>query len=72
MKVKNRVGRFDLHTRDSEMIGTRAWIYLAWSSEIDSLITVTNECASHGELKAQVELLKADLDALVQKAAQYF
>lgn len=72
MKVKNRVGEFDLRVHKNDMIGTRISIYLAQPSMIDDLIIVGAEAASFGELKAQVDLLKADLDAVLEKSAQHF
>jgi hypothetical protein len=72
VKAKNRVGEFDLRVREDDMIGIRISIYLAQPSMIDDLLIVGTEAASFGELKAQVDLLKADLDAILAKSAQYF
>lgn len=70
--MKHRIGAFDLHVSDDNLLGRRAWIYIARSSRVDDLTTVGPEAASYGELKAQVKLLKADLDVLLRKAAQHF
>jgi hypothetical protein len=72
VKAKNRVGQFELDVRSDPMIGTRVSIFLANYSMIDERITVGWEAASLGELKALIELLKADLDVILEKSAQYF
>jgi hypothetical protein len=73
----NRVGTFDLLVNDDDLLGTRAWIWIKqWSSPnligAEHLTTITSEAASFGELKAQVDLLKEDLDEVLRKARQHF
>lgn len=33
--MKNRIGAFELHVSHDDLLGTRAWIYIARSSRID-------------------------------------
>ena len=70
--MKKRIGAFELHISDNALLGKRAWIYIARSSRLDGLTTIAPEATNHGELKEQVKLLKADLDGLLEKAAQHF
>jgi hypothetical protein len=76
MKAKNRIGVFDLHVQTHELMGTRANTYIArWSTVSDNgndLQTAGWEAASFTELKAVVDLLKTDLDVVLEKARQHF
>ena len=69
----NRVGVFDLLVSTDQLLGTRAWIWVRQShgpnvKNAEHLDCITPEAASYSELEAQVKLLKADLDYLLQKA----
>jgi hypothetical protein len=70
--MKNRIGAFELHVSDDPLLGKRVWIYIARSSRLDGLTTIAPQIASHGELKEQVKMLKADLDGLLEKSAHHF
>ena len=73
----NRVGTFDLLVSTDPLIGTRAQISIRQTigghvRGAEHLDCVTPLAASFGELEAQVKLLKADLDSVLQKAKQHF
>jgi hypothetical protein len=75
--IMNRVGTFDLLVSTNPMIGTRAQISVRRTTGshvkgAEHLDCVTPEAASYGELEAQVNLLKADLDSILRKAKQHF
>ncbi|MGD1036213.1 MAG: hypothetical protein ABR878_03270 [Roseiarcus sp.] len=76
MKAKNRIGVFDLLIRKHELLGTTVDIYIARSDSVDDngvvLPTIGYEAASFAELKEVIDLLKADLDVLLEKAKQHF
>jgi hypothetical protein len=73
----SRIGVFELFVHLDPLLGTRAWIWVKRTSApnvpgAEHLDTVIPQVASYGELKAQVELLKQDLDEVLRKAKQHF
>ena len=71
----NRLGQFDLNVTD--FYGTVAYISVRkWSSPalngLENLHCITPELRSLTEVRTYVELLKADLDALLVQASEYF